>query len=153
MSYHKPSPPQRPGTHYFDNQDAARLQRQQTRDLETQAPRFLRLILPDLTAVLDVPMQPHIVIGRRQGSMHTNRQVDVDLAPFGADKMGVSRYHAIIQASSTRILVQDFNSTNGTYLNGFALDPMTDYRLRHGDELILGRFGIKVHFVHVGASV
>ena len=48
----------------------------------------------------------------------------------------VSRLHARIFEESGELFVEDFNSTNGTYLNGHLLPMNTPARLKEGDRLI-----------------
>jgi hypothetical protein len=74
---------------------------------------------------------------------------DLDLTPYGAQTGGVSRRHAaIIQDSDNKTLyIEDLGSTNGTRINGFALEARRRYRLRDGDELDLGRVHITLRFV------
>ena len=48
----------------------------------------------------------------------------------------VSRMHARIFEESGDLFLEDFNSTNGTYLNGHLLAMNTPIRLKKGDHLI-----------------
>lgn len=137
-------------TQHLDVNHAPQMPDRHTHPLDLDTPHKLRLILPDMTAVLEVPLRSYMVVGRKHSLQDS--QVDIDLSPFDAVKYGVSRYHAIISNINHRISVKDFNSTNGTLLNGFALAPMHAYRLRHGDELMLGQLCLKVHFVGVKAA-
>lgn len=116
-----------------------------TEPLDLSRPSKIRFVMDDMTAVLDVPVRNYMVIGRKDNG--DDRQVDIDLSALNGQQHGVSRYHAIIQVSNDRISIKDFNSSNGTYLNGFVLKPMFGYRLRHGDELVLGRLQMTIHFI------
>ncbi len=75
---------------------------------------------------------------------------DVDLMPFGGDRLGVSRMHAAIayQANEQAILICDLSSSNGTFVNGQKLRPKQFRILRHGDALCLGRLVLYVKFRH-----
>ena len=118
----------------------------QTEPLDlTSHPETIRFVLDDLSGVMDAPLRNYMVLGRKVNN--DDRQVDVDFSMMGGQQHGVSRYHAIIQISNDRISIKDFNSSNGTYLNGFILKPMFGYRLRHGDELVLGQLKMTVNFV------
>lgn len=64
---------------------------------------------------------------------------EVDLAPHGGDKSGVSRRHARLLTDSNRRWISDLNSTNFTFLNGEKLQPGVLYPLKDGDEI---RFGL-----------
>lgn len=138
------------GTRKFGDPSAAPMPQRQTTPLDLQTPVKLRFIMDDMSAVFEVPIQDYMVIGRK--SSEQDKQVDIDLQPFGAGDSGVSRYHAIIQVVNSRVSIKDFNSTNGTLLNGFVLTPMYAYRLRHGDELSFGRMKMSIHFVGVQAD-
>lgn len=74
---------------------------------------------------------------------------DLDLSPYGGQKKGVSRRHAtIIQDDEQKALfLEDLNSTNGTRINGFSLEPRRRYRLRDGDELEFGKVQMVLRFV------
>ena len=57
------------------------------------------------------------------------------------DQQSVSRNHCRIRFDGTDFLVRDLGSTNGTYVND---DPVVgDARLRHGDQLKVGRTILK----------
>ena len=61
----------------------------------------------------------------------------------------MSRRHAtIVQDNEHKALyIEDLNSTNGTRINGFGLEPNRRYRLRDGDEVELGRVRMVLRFV------
>ncbi|MCC7206336.1 MAG: FHA domain-containing protein [Anaerolineae bacterium] len=71
---------------------------------------------------------------------------DVDLGPYGASEMGVSRRHIRIRRKGILLYVADLNSTNGTLLNGRKLIPEGERLIRSGDELRLGHLKIRVKF-------
>jgi pSer/pThr/pTyr-binding forkhead associated (FHA) protein len=85
-----------------------------------------------------------IILGRQEtGGL---KREDVDLEPYRARERGVSRRHARIYAAEGQLYIEDLKSSNGTLLNGEALDPLTPYRLRDGDELVLGRMMVWINF-------
>lgn len=92
-------------------------------------------------------VKDRIVLGRADpvGNLYP----DLDLSPYGGQEGGVSRRHAlIIQDEQTKALyLEDLNSTNGTRINGFSLEPRRRYRLRDGDELEFGRVQMTLRFV------
>lgn len=59
---------------------------------------------------------------------------------------GVSRRHAEIHHKGELLHVMDLGSTNGTFLNGFQLQPNQPRILRDGDELSLGQMTLLVRF-------
>jgi hypothetical protein len=73
----------------------------------------------------------------------------LDLTPYGGQDGGVSRRHAAIiqDGDSQALYLEDLNSTNGTHINGFSLEPRRRYRLRDGDEIELGRVHMVLRFV------
>ncbi len=95
-----------------------------------------------LTFRLEVKKQ--MVIGRADAGAQI--LPDIDLTPYGGIEKGVSRQHAVILAESDRILLMDLDSTNGTYLNEQRLLPHQLYRVRHGDDILVGEVRIEVRF-------
>lgn len=75
--------------------------------------------------------------------------LDVDLSPYGAYGMGVSRNHAEIRRSVTgeAIELRDLGSSNGTFYNDERLTWHGKQRLAHGDEFRLGDMKIRVLFL------
>ena len=69
---------------------------------------------------------------------------DVDLAPYHAYDYGVSRLHASIKISQPYALLTDFDSANGTLLNGQKLSPHKPYPITHGDIFSLGKMKIQL---------
>src|SRR5689334_8472755 len=67
---------------------------------------------------------------------------DVDLAPYGAEALGVSRQHVTIMTEGERLMIRDLNSNNGTFLNGNRLKPDEGYFIKNGDQIQLGRMHI-----------
>jgi len=114
-------------------------------DAEESMPAALRFYLgDDKAAWFDVVINNDLVLGRKTSP--NDRQVDVDLNPYDAKELGVSRHHAIIQAHRDRIAIKDFNSSNGTYINDYVLKPMFSYRLQNGDVVQLGKLKLIVEF-------
>lgn len=93
--------------------------------------------------VVDHPVQTMITMGRRDNANH--KQIDIDFASFGIGQ--VSRLHAFIYADEKGLQVQDFNSRNGTFLNGYKLIPMQRYPLNTGDVLSLGQIPVQVELI------
>jgi CheY-like chemotaxis protein len=101
-------------------------------------------------STIQVRVAETMTIGRSDPESGT--EPDINLAPFGAHVLGVSRKHAVVKAKNDRLTVLDTGSANGTRLNGFALVPNQEYRLRHGDELTVGQLHLQVMFVFVPVS-
>lgn len=71
---------------------------------------------------------------------------DIDLADYGALEKGVSRRHAVLEASGDTLILLDVGSANGTYLNGQRLAPNQPRVLRDGDEVRLGKLVAHIYF-------
>lgn len=63
------------------------------------------------------------------------------------DNLAVSGEHAVLQMTGGEVLLEDLNSTNGTYLNGKAIKKQ---QLQNGDSIEIGKYKIK--FVGDNAS-
>lgn len=84
---------------------------------------------------VNLPERDQWIIGRgAPGGL----PVDVDLGPFGAGELGVSRHHARITSQAGGFTVEDLDSQNETSVNGERLSPGQTYPLVHGDRLGLG---------------
>lgn len=56
-----------------------------------------------------------------------------------ADKLGVSRRHAMLRPTDNKLFLMDLGSTNGTRLNGHSIGVNTPYSVSDGDRITLGR--------------
>lgn len=63
----------------------------------------------------------------------------VDLTPFGADEMGMSRRHVLLRPTVEKLYVIDMGSTNGTWRNGHPIGINSPYPLVNGDSLTMGK--------------
>ena len=63
------------------------------------------------------------------------------------DNLAVSGEHAVIHMGASEVLLEDLNSTNGTYVNGKAIKKQA---LQNGDGIEVGKYKIK--FVADGAG-
>ncbi len=62
----------------------------------------------------------------------------LDLTPFRAGLLGVSRQHAAIRPSGDGYTIMDMNSTNGTWVNAIKLTPNNSLLLHNRDMIKLG---------------
>jgi signal transduction histidine kinase len=92
---------------------------------------------------LTLRLLDEIILGIGSGSENM-----VDLSPFDARRLGVSRRHARLWTTGTGLFLIDLNSTNGTILNGHRLNPGTPFHLGNGDALSLGNLDLIVRVVH-----
>jgi hypothetical protein len=137
-------------THHLGQQGAELMPERITNPLDSIIPRAIRFRIVDTPDVIETPLQGFVVLGRKDQPGFG--QADVDFTRFNAQESGVSRRHAVISVQDQRVLIKDLNSMNGTFLNGYALQPLHSYRLRNGDELRLGKLIMQVGFVEVPAS-
>jgi hypothetical protein len=75
-----------------------------------------------------------------------NWHPELDLIPFGgaAPDLGVSRHQARIQRTGDAFSLTDVGSTNGTFVNGKALEYNQPVDLHDGDSIAFGAFNAKV---------
>ena len=70
----------------------------------------------------------------------------LNLSSLGGREQGMSRKHAMLHRSDVTIGIQDLDSKNGTYLNGYMLPAQEIQILRDRDELVLGELRIYIAF-------
>ncbi|MBC8171570.1 MAG: FHA domain-containing protein [Anaerolineae bacterium] len=71
---------------------------------------------------------------------------ELDLSPYAAYQMGVSRRHALIRWEDNQMHVLDLGSRNGTYINGKKAQPHQSLKLHDGDEMRLGKMSLRLYF-------
>lgn len=103
---------------------------------------LLRIHVRDVNQVLEVIFHDQLVLGRAVGDVNP----DVDLTPYNAQDLGVSRRHVKLTRESETLMVQDLGSINGTFLNGQRLLPYQPRVLRNDDDLVLGRLTLRVSY-------
>ena len=91
---------------------------------------------------ITLPVKKMITLGRLDERDQTTPELD--LTPFGAREMGVSRRHAVIQHTEGSLTLTDLDSANGTYLNGTRLSAHRPWILRDGDEICLGKMTCQI---------
>jgi pSer/pThr/pTyr-binding forkhead associated (FHA) protein len=114
-------------------------------DLGMPRPWRIALRIMQLQIQLIFNLEGSMVIGRAQPE--TSAYPDIDLGPFNAEELGVSRQHLTISLDGTRVVVVDNQSSNGTKLNGERLRPNEAYPIRLEDELTLGTMALKVELL------
>jgi pSer/pThr/pTyr-binding forkhead associated (FHA) protein len=72
----------------------------------------------------------------------------VDLSQYtDAEQFGVSRSHAMLRPTDTKLYIVDLDSTNGTWLNNHSIGVNTPYSLSNGDLLRVGRLEFMVRIL------
>jgi hypothetical protein len=85
-----------------------------------------------------------VVIGRGKDGPDAP---DVNLDPFAAQKMGVSRRHVILRPTERHLYLIDLNSTNGTVNNGVPVGPGVARSLQHNDTIMLGNLSFTLKII------
>ncbi|MEA3340525.1 MAG: FHA domain-containing serine/threonine-protein kinase [Chloroflexota bacterium] len=98
-----------------------------------------RLVVMGTGAMISLPHKDEVTIGR--GDPHVTPP-DVDLGPYGGGQAGVSRCHARMLRRSEGFLLDDLNSTNGTFINSVPVTPGQPVRVRGGDVILCGQFSL-----------
>src|SRR5712691_13206888 len=85
------------------------------------------LYIGDLDDPLIVQVTDRITLGR-YGPYST--QPSLDLAPYSAFELGVSRLHATIYRQAGDLIFEDMDSNNGSYINAERIAPQVPHALR-----------------------
>ncbi len=100
-----------------------------------------RLVVEGTTTSFDLVGKASVVVGREDAP--SNSFPDIDLTPFGAEEGGVSRLHARLSQSGETWAIEDLESTNYTFVNRKRIAARTPTPLNDGDEIRLGRVGLR----------
>lgn len=104
----------------------------------------LKIIIRGADTPLLLPIEGDTAIGRRDPTTHDAPALD--LSPYGAYQMGISRRHAILRVREKQLEVVDLGSRNGTFVNGKRLKPHQAVIIGNGAELRLGKIVMELHF-------
>ena len=108
--------------------------------------------LPKGALILFVMDEPQPIVIQDTQSITVGRRAEgasapfVDLAAFGAAVLGVSRQHIQIRYADGAWMVEDLESTNGTWLNRVRLTPHKSYELQNNDNIWLGHLKLSLCF-------
>ena len=102
----------------------------------------MRMLLVVATSGAQIPLagKQEFLIGREDPI--GNVFPDADLGPHGGDTGGVSRQHAKILVRGNQVLVEDLNSTNGTWVNKVKVQPGQPAPVADGSEIRLGKVAL-----------
>ena len=81
-----------------------------------------------------------LIIGRA----HKGTVPDIDLAPYGGSKAGVSRQHSRLLYKDSQWYVEDLGSTNGTFVNGGKISPQKLVPFKDGDLIRCGQIELEL---------
>src|SRR5437773_8263982 len=93
--------------------------------------------MPKLSLMFDNKLVREVPVGSRPVTI--GRAPDNDLS---VDNLAVSSYHAKIYFEAGRMVIEDLNSLNGTFVNDLRVERAT---LHDGDKVHIGKHIIKVH--------
>jgi hypothetical protein len=96
--------------------------------------------------VLGLDIYGDVILGRGEKVRAGN---GVDLTPLGAQEKGVSRRHALLRPTSSRLYLIDLVSTNGTLHNSVPVGPGIARVLSDGDVIMLGALTLVVRLIEV----
>src|SRR5271163_780673 len=96
-----------------------------------------------LSLMFEEKLVKEVPVGSRAVSI--GRSPDNDLP---VDNLAVSNYHARIYGEAGRLVVEDLNSLNGTFVNDMRVERAT---LRDGDLVQVGKHQIQVDTAHDAA--
>lgn len=134
-------------TRNLNNRQTDTLASQEITSLDMGMPRpwriALRIVQKENRLIFD--MSNPMVVGRMVPEM--GFYPDIDLGPYNAEELGVSRQHLTLKLDGERILATDNGSANGTLLNGERMMPREDYPIRDGDEISLGLMKVQVELM------
>jgi serine/threonine protein kinase len=99
----------------------------------------IRLKLMDSGHNILMPDRNELIIGRTSN----NTTPDIDLAPYGGGKAGVSRRHNRLLHRGDGWFVEDLGSRNGTFVNGVRVIPSHMTTLKEGDVIRCGQIELQ----------
>lgn len=111
-------------------------------EVKKKSERELILHMPHRSDPFSYEVEGTLTIGRSDSEQQINPTID--LTPYFAAQLGVSRFHAEITYMNGRFYIKDMGSTNGTQINGNRIDPYRLVPFNTGDEIRLGHFPIIV---------
>ena len=90
-----------------------------------------------------VDLNDEVILGRGQevpGFMALFESVD-------AEQLGVSRHHATLRPTESKLYLIDLGSTNGTWINGHSIGVNIPYSLSNGDVVRMGRLEYVIYLL------
>ena len=97
--------------------------------------------MPKLSLMFDNKLVREVPVGSRPVTI--GRAPDNDLS---VDNLAVSSYHAKVYFEAGRMVIEDLNSLNGTWVNGIRIHPGQHHPLNAGDVVQIGTVQLKLVF-------
>ena len=111
---------------------------------QVPANRQVMFCIQGAKTLIDFYKTPVINLGRFDRYYGTSIAYTLDLTPYNAMELGVSRRHCRISLIHNQLVVSDLGSSNGTYVSGRRLMPNQPYTLKKDDELVVARLPIRI---------
>lgn len=105
---------------------------------------MVALYINNIDEPLAIQILQQAILGRY--TPHSKSQPRIDLTPYGAYDKGVSRMHAVIRRTENGLLIEDLDSSNGTWLNGTQVEPYIPRQLKSEDRIRLSQLEIVIFF-------
>ncbi|MEM8533487.1 MAG: FHA domain-containing protein [Chloroflexota bacterium] len=102
-----------------------------------------KLLVVSTGAEIPLPDNQQVVVGRADPVSHFFP--DIDLTPHKALEFGVGRRHAQIAIQNGQIVLEDLNSTNGTFINGQKVSAHQPQALNHEDQIQFGQLIVRLY--------
>jgi hypothetical protein len=131
---------------YFDSLEFCRLPQKSKKLPAKEAATSWRIVLISLNSQRDplaIEVYDKITVGRTIGK----QAVDLDLSPFLALELGVSRVHATLEPTDEVLLLHDQDSTNGTFRNFKSIVTGSPQKIENNDILSLGALNFQVKII------
>lgn len=93
---------------------------------------------------LGLDLYGEVIFGRGESR---DGHVMINLNPYGASTMGVSRIHLALRPTQEGLVAVDLNSTNGTAVNGEFIPPETEMLLPDRCEIALSKMKLLLYVV------
>ena len=102
----------------------------------------IRIRLEENGEELAINATRKLLIGRND----KDATVDINLVPYGAYRLGVSRRHAQLELKQGRWFLTDLESQNGTIMNNLEIYPLVAYEIPSGTRLQFGELALTLYF-------
>ena len=122
--------------------DTAQLPHEQAEELIP--PLRLSLYTLDNVKQFECALTTELFIGRTDYTV--NARPDIDLSRLKGLTQGVSRRHARLVRTGQKVLLEDLNSLNGTFVGGMKLVAHRPQDIQSGDEIQFGNVVLRIQF-------